>query len=210
MTIYQRYFRVTGGPLLDKAREIEADNERNRKIAMAFADEIGAKNMYSYRDGRISGFEFDKTPDQSIWKQPNSFGHYMPRKNTAEGKAMLKRIDGMPRVLNIGVALKEIGLEDRVPVLIDSRKGYFPTLAGSVGIGVLFVIVPWRDISALEIDQYKRDRESCHTWSLSLDHLCWSPTPEMQEIKRWEMEKEIDELNARLRSDSKSKAGVAS
>lgn len=208
MSLYQRYFRVTTGPLMDEVIKIEADNERNRKSVLAFAEELGAKNMFSYSDGSISGFEFDKTPDQSVWKQPNSFGHYMPRKNTAGGKEMIKRIKEMPRLLGIGTALNTVGLEDRVPVLIEGRSGHCATLFGKATLGVLFVGVPWRDIYPDEIEKYRREREAGTSWSMSLEHLLWVPTPEMQEIKRWEMEKEVEELNARLRATAKQKQEV--
>lgn len=208
MTLYQRYFRITGGPLMDEVIKIEADNERNRKSVLAFAKELGAKNMFSYSDGSISGFDFDKTPDQSIWKQPNSFGHYMPRKNTAGGKEMIKRIKEIPRLLSIGTALNTIDLEERVPVLIEGRTGYSATLFGMAKLGVLFVGVPWRDISPDELEKYRREKEAGTHWSMSLEHLLWSPTPEMQEIKRWEMEKEIEELNARLRAIAAPKSEV--
>lgn len=208
MTIYRRYFRVTSGPLLEKSREIEAVNDMNRKKAIAFAAEIGAKNMFSYRDGTISGFEFEKTPDQSVWKQPNSFGHYMPRKNTSGGKEMLKRIQDLPRIIGIGEALKTIGLYDSFPAMFDARIGHISTLTGTTKLGVMFVSTPWRDIDPEALAQYKRDNAAGIHFSAELEHLCWNPTPEMQEIKCWEMEKEIEELNARLRAMAEQKNEV--
>lgn len=208
MTIYRRYFRVTVGPLLDKVREIEAANKIARKFAIDFSAEIGAKNMFSYRDGTISGFEFDKTPDQAIWKQPNSFGHYLPRKNTVGGKEMLKRIQEMPRIISISDALKTVGLYDSFPVMFDARTGHISTLTGTTKLGVMFVSTPWRDINPEELAQYQRDNAAGIHISAELEHLCWTPTPEMQEIKRWEMEKEIEELNARLRAMAEQKNEV--
>lgn len=208
MSIYMRYFRVTAGPLLDKVREIETDNDRNRKAVLAFANDIGARNIFSYKDGTISGLEFEKTPDQSIWKQPNSFGHYMPRKNTAGGKEMLKRIQELPRLLGISNALSVVGLYDSFPVMFGDRNGYCSTLTGTTKLGVMFIATPWKDVSPEVLDQYKRDNAAGIHGSAELEHLCWVPTPEMQEIKRWEMEKEIEELNARLRAISKSESEV--
>lgn len=206
MTIYQRYFRVTSGPLMDEVRKIEADNDRNRQAVLDFAAEIGATNMFSYKDGTVSGFEFDKTPDQSIWKQPNSFGHYLPRKNTNGGKEMAKRIQGMPRLIGIGGALKSIGLYDSFPVLFGNGKGYISTLTGTTRLGVMFVSVPWKDINPEELAQYKRDNAAGIHSSAELEHLGWQPTADMQEIKHWEMEKEIEELNLRLREMEKEGA----
>ncbi|WP_234085354.1 hypothetical protein [Azonexus sp. R2A61] len=200
MSIYKRYFRVTAGPLMDKVREINAANDANRKTVLAFVDEIGAKNVYTYKDGTVSGFEFDKTPDQGVWKQPNSFGNYMPRKNTASGKVMLTRIQKLPRLLCISNALEVIGLHGDVPVLIGGGIGYRSTLTGSTKLGVMFVGVPWRDIDPAELAEYQQEHAKGTWFSTEMEHLCWIPSPDMQEIKRWEMEKEIDELNARLRA----------
>ena len=201
MSIYQRYFRVTSGQLLDKVREIEAENDRNRESVMAFAQEIGATNMFSYRDGTVSGFEFKSSPDPTIWKQPNSFGHHMPRKNTAGGKAMLKRIQEMPRLLGISEALKVVGLYADFPVMFGNGKGYISTLTGSGRLGVLFISTPWKDVDPEVIDQYKRDNAAGIHSSAELEHLCWSPSPEMEEIERWEVEKGVAELNARLKAE---------
>lgn len=206
MSIHQRYFRVTSGPLLDKVREIEANNDRNRTAVLDFAKDIGAVNAFSYRDGTFSGFEFKTTPDQAIWKQPNSFGHYMPRKNTLGGKAMIKRIQEIPRLLGIGKALEVVGLYDGFPVMFGEGRGYISTLCGSGRLGVLFVSTPWKEIDPEELAQYKRDNAAGVHCSAELEHLCWSPTPEMQEIKRWELEKEIEELNARLKAEQKGGA----
>ena len=93
--IYNRYFRVTNGPIMDKAIEIEAAHAEARKALHAFAKQIGATDSLSYRDGRRAGFRFPSTPDQSVWKQPNSFGAYWPRKNSAAGREMLARIEAL-------------------------------------------------------------------------------------------------------------------
>lgn len=41
--IYFRFFRVTDGPIMERAREIEATNVEARKVVAAFSDEIGAQ-----------------------------------------------------------------------------------------------------------------------------------------------------------------------
>ncbi|MDD2664409.1 MAG: hypothetical protein PHD19_11715 [Dechloromonas sp.] len=205
MSIYQRYFRVTSGPLMDKAREIEAANSANRQTVLAFVEEIGAKNAYTKRDGTISGFSFEKTPDQGVWKQPDSFGNYMPRKNTANGKLTLERIKKLPLLIGIGKALNEIGLDDDFPVLIGGGMGYRSTLTGSTKLGVMFVGVPWRDVDPAEIEEYKRKNAEGVWVSAEMEHLSWKPPADMKEIKRWELEKEIEELNARLREMAEEK-----
>jgi len=196
--IYTRYFRVTHGPIMDKAIEIEAANAEARKAVHAFCQEIGATDSFSFKDGRCVGFEFPNTPDQSVWKQPSSFGAYMPRKSSAAGREMLARIDALPRIVDISQALEVVGLTPHFPVLIGDRCRHSAVMFGHAGLGVLFAAVPWRDIDSKELEHYKAEREAGSSWSASMEHLLWQPTEEMQEIKRWEVEKEIDELNARI------------
>lgn len=199
--IYQRYFRVTHGPIMDKAIEIEAANAEARKALHAFCQEIGSTDSLSYQDGRRAGFRFPSTPDQSVWKQPNSFNAYWPRKNSAAGREMLARIEALPRIVDISQALEVVGLTPHVPMLISDRCGHSATITGRTSLGVLFVGVPWRDIDPKELERYKAKREAGNSWSMGMEHLLWQPTAEMQELKRWEVEKEIEELNARIKRE---------
>lgn len=201
MSAYTRYFRVTSGPLMDKARELEAARQEAAEVMLAFCKEIGADNVMSYRDGRIAGFIFKATPDQTEWKQPNRFGHYYPRKNTAAGREMLERINALPQCLSIETALKEVGLcPPGWPVITEGNTWRGVTLTGRPSLGVLFVGVPWRDIDPKEMAAYKLDRDAGTRLSMTLDHLCWEPTADMVEVKRWQVEKEIEELNAAIRA----------
>lgn len=195
---YTRYFRVTSGPIMDRAVEIVAANAEARKAVAAFCEEIGATESLSYKDGRRAGFKFPSTPDQSVWKQPNSFGAHMPRKNSAAGREMLARIEALPRILHIANAIEAAGLCCDAPLLISDRCGHFATITGHPSLGVLFIGVPWSDIDPKELDAYKAKREAGERWSIEMDHLCWTPSADMRELKRWEVEKEIDELNARI------------
>ncbi len=201
MSIYTRYFRVTSGPLMEKARELSAANEVARLAVIAFCKEIGAVDVLSHRDGRWEGFKFAATPDQAVWKQPNSFGTYWPRKNTAGGRDMLERIEALSRIVHIEAALEQVGLTPGVPALVYGNRWSAPSLTGVTKLGVLFAIVPWRDIDPAEIAAYKFDRAAARRLSMELDHLCWEPTADMVELKRWEVEKEIEELNAMSRAE---------
>jgi len=209
MGIYQRYFRVTEGPLVEKAREIRASNVESRKAVLAFCNEIGAENAMGRKDGQLTGFKFSSTPDQQAWKSQDKFGAYWPRKNTAAGREILKRIEDLPKVQHIEVALSEIGLSADCPVLIEARAGYCATLCGSPEGGVLFVGVPWRDVSADELAEYRSQKDAGTRFSVEMEHLCWMPSEHMKEVKRWQVEQEIDELNDRLREKEQQKGGAA-
>ncbi len=209
METYTRYFRITSGPVLEKAREIEANNQEARKAVLAFCHEIGAENAMNYRDGSLAGFKFKTTPDQQVWKQPDSYGAYWPRKNSAAGRDMLARIKALPPFLPLFGALELVGLYGGFPILIGGGVGYTCTICGSADLGVYFVGVPWRDKSPEDLAEYRMAKENKSPCSNSeLEHLQWQPTADMVEIKRWEMEKEIEELNARLR-DMKAQEGRA-
>ena len=201
MNIYTRYFRVTSGPIMDRAIELETANAEARKVVAAFCKEIGANESLSYSDGRRAGFKFPTTPDQTVWKQPNSFGAYWPRKNTAGGREMLARIDALPPIVQIKYAIEAVGLHVGLPVLVSDRYGHSATLTGIPRFGVLFLGVPWRDIDPAKLAEYKHKRAAGTKFSMEMDHLCWEPSAELQEVKRWEVEKEIEELNARLRAE---------
>lgn len=200
--IYTRYFRVTDGPIMDKAIEIEAANAEARKVIAAFCEEIGATDSLSYRSGSRAGFRFPKAPDQSVWKKPDRFGAYWPRKSSAAGREMLARVEALPRIDDIAQALQVAGLHPHVPVLITDRRGHCATITSRPSLGVLFVGVPWRDIAPQELEAYRSNREAGTCWSVEMDHLLWQPTADMQELKRWEVEKEIEELNARIKRET--------
>lgn len=201
MNFYNRYFRVTSGPIMDRAIELEAANAEARNAIAAFCKEIGAEDSLSYSDGRRAGFRFLTTPDQTVWKRPNSFGAYWPRKNTAAGRDMLARIEALPRIVHIKNAIEAVGLLADIPVMISARRGYCATLTGIPRLGVLFLRVPWRDIDPAKLAEYKDNRAAGTEFSMEMDHLCWEPSDGMQEVKRWEVEKEIEKLNARLRAE---------
>lgn len=196
--IYTRYFRVTSGPLMDRARELDAANDAARSTVSAFIKEIGAKLSLHFSDGRWSGFIFADPADQNVWKQPNSFGAYWPRKNTAAGRDMLARIQALPPIVHIENAVEAVGLLPELPVVVGTRSGYKVTLCGKTSLEVLFLTVPWRDVSPDEIAEYKRNKAGGTHFSIEMDHLCWTPSAGMEEVNRWEVEKEINELNARI------------
>lgn len=197
--IYFRFFRVTDGPIMDRAREIKAANVEARKVIIAFSDEIGATNWWQNRDGGVIGFSFEQ-PDEKIWRETR-WG-YLPRKSTKIGKELYRRIMLLPAMTPVSSAFTVSGLIMRAPVVIEGNVGHYVTASGSPKIGVMFARVPWRDIDPAELDQYRADQKDGNGWSLCLQHLIWEPAPEMRmvELKEWEALKEIDEINAQQKS----------
>lgn len=194
-TVYHRFFRVTEGELLDEVRRLMDQREEARKAIVALSRELGCE-IKAYESGGIAGFAFKKKPDQEIWKQPNRYGLYWPRKNTAAGKEMWARIKQLPEFPGVNGALRVAGLNVGFPCLIAGRTGYSPVLWGYPAKGVIFVKVPWRDEDPERLATYQRDKTDGICFSADLDHLLWVPPAYMQEIKEWQALKEYEELSA--------------
>lgn len=207
MNVYKRYFRITSGPLMDAAVAIMKERRAAIEGVTAMAKELGAQGLKTYVDGRVAGFVFDKTPDQRLWKSPDQFGLYMPRKNTQDGKALSKRVAAMPQLPVLVEALDAVGLVPKVPAVIDHERGrwYSSNAFGDPDRGVMFVTVPWRDIDPHDLDEYKRQKNSGNQthFCIERDHLLWEPATDMVEVKEWEVQRELDELNSARKEGTK-------
>ncbi|WP_158981872.1 hypothetical protein, partial [Parasedimentitalea maritima] len=188
----------TSGPLLDEVRRLLDQRSEASRAYRAFGEEIGAEEIHVWSRGGIAGVEFAEKPDQSVWKKPDKSGFYLPRQNTSEGKAMMKRLKALPYFPSIQEALPKIGLMGNLPVLIDGRRGVGLSCCvyGWPKKGVLFIKVPWEDVDPAEMEEYLREKEAGRRMSCKLDHLMWEPPAEIVEVKEWEVLKEQDEWRA--------------
>lgn len=200
--IYKRYFRVTTGPLIDAVKEIHKQQTAAVGQIRELINELGAKDAKLGAEGNIIGFTFDETPDSKLWKRTRR-GWYYPKQSSNAGRDLIKRIKALPKHPSYDEAVLAIGLIPGFPALVDTYKGvgHSVTLSGHIDLGVWFVTVPWEDIDPGELEQYKRDKASGKRWSASLDHLCWEPTADLIEVKEWQVLKEIDEMNEKLREN---------
>lgn len=209
MNIYKRYFRVTSGPLMDMAIALYGEMDAAHEAISTLCREIGAKGYKAYTDGRIAGFQFDSQPDVGVWKKPNKHRLYWPRKDSGSGKELLKRIASLPELRDLNYSLEMVGLTPHCPVLLGDGRGYTSAAFGAPKRGVVFVRVPWRDTDPAQIEQYVIDKEAGRYFSMELDHLLWKPTPDMVEIKEWEVLREIEEINEAIRRDNSAKQEAA-
>lgn len=200
MNVYKRFFRITAGPLFDAAKCIEQERSESIKIIEAFCKEIGATAPHTYSDGRVAGFEFDGVACSPVWGSRDSCGLRMPRGNTKDGKALRERIKALPRVPSLNDALKTVGLAHDIPAVIAGNRWYASAAFGAPSLGVMFISVPWRDIDPAELDEYRRRNAAGTHTSIELDHLLWTPTADMVEVKEWEVQREIDQLNAQVKA----------
>lgn len=203
MTIYHRYFRVTTGPLIEAGRALMQHRSEALVVFKAFCEEIGATNMHTYASGAVAGFEFATPPDTDVWAKENKHGLRMPRSNTKAGKELNARIGALPKVPPLSSTISEVGLCNNFPALIQGGMGYSSVAFGAPERGVMFVKVPWRDVDPHELAEYKQQRESDSLTRMSseLDHLLWTPTADMIEVKKWEVLREVEEINAAIKGE---------
>lgn len=203
MTIYHRYFRVTTGPLIEAGRALMQRRREAFVVIKAFCAEIGATDAHTYQSGNIAGFDFNIPPDPRVWASPTKSGVYRPRANTKAGRELKARVDALPTAPNLTTSISEVGLCNNFPALIHGGMGYSSVAFGAPERGVMFVKVPWRDIDPQELAEYKQQRasDSPTRYSNSLDHLLWTPTADMIEVKEWEVLREVEEINAAIRGE---------
>lgn len=201
MNIYRRYFRVTTGPLMDAIfRHKEIEKQANEKYK-AILKEIGAKEEYYVRNGRLDAIIFESKPDERLYKRAGN-GWY-PKKNIAFSRDLHKRLSSV-KTSDISDCLDVIGLSG-TQTLVGGGRCYFPTITlipwetGKVAL----VTVPWYDEDPEEIAKYL---DYGTRFCSNLESLLWKPTAEMQEIKEWEAKKEIETWNEKVRLEKAGKA----
>lgn len=198
--MYYRHFKVTEGPLIDELKRLFVIRKENHAGLVKLADEIGSTGKWIVYDatGTCAGFSFDKNPDPKVWREASDHaGYYVPRLNTNAGKEMRKRIDAIPKRPNFNDALTVIGVSEAWIPVDASRMACAGIRFASDNDNIAFIAVPWRDEDPAKLEQYKKDMEEDKRWDMELDHLLWTPHETMVEIKKWEMDKYIAEVEER-------------
>lgn len=201
MNKYNRYFRITEGALMDAINNVLQVNNKAKEQYQELIKELGAKNEYWHVDNRLTALIFDEEPDLNLFKKADN-GWY-PRKNTKEGRALAKRFE----------EIQTLDEDSILPVANLPKYGWCLSYGGKIFKAhvralipsdpkVLIIGVPWYDEDPEELAQYIKDREEGKRGNMNLDHLCWKPTPEMVEVKEWQVGKEIDEWNSALKEDA--------
>lgn len=200
-SVYRRCFRVRKGPILDALLALAKQREVIQSQWTDLKTELGASDLFQLR-GQFYGARFsDGPPNDRLWKlHPRERRMYFPRRNTPEGRELLKRIEAMPKLPLDEDVLEQMGLHDGV-VLMDGRRGYCPTIVGSVKLKTWFVTVPWMDMDPKKIKAYLKDNAKGRCFDANLSHLgLWKPSENLQEIKEWEMHRDIERLNAKIKA----------
>lgn len=198
MSVYHRYFRFTEGPIVEEIERLFELRIAAGKLYKTLADKYGALAANSWEsNGAFAGFQFASPPDKNVYRLLPKHRLWVPRKNVPAGKAIWADINQLPTPSPIEQALRLANLEPGLPMLTDGGRWYGPQLWGyGAPRNVWFVSVPWRDEDPSKIEAYKEANAKGKTFNRDLDALTWTPPSNWTEVKRWEIEKESDEIKA--------------
>ena len=198
MSVYTRYFKVTQGPLIDAVVDANSVNGLAHKKYMEILGEIGASQRYYTRGGRMCGIVFKTTPDKKIFKETNH--GWWPKKNCKAGKELCAKIQAV-KTADVRDALRAVGLIGGCPVIFREGKAYYCTLVVIQETPpVAYVSVPWWDVDPEKMEQYKSSNADGKWFDANYDFVTWEPSPEMIEVKKWEVERHVYEWNSKQRA----------
>ncbi len=192
MNTYRRYFAIKDAATIETIEAIMDEKIAYGKAINEIGKEVGAKQAWQTTEGSFYGFDFEETPDRSLWKQTRHKDAWKPKLSSRAGKALSKRIGDIPKPRMAEDALEPHGLRGGFSGgMFVGTKVLLVTIAGSSEKG-WFVSLPWQDRNPAEIEQYKKDREQKKQFDSTLDHLCWTPPAEWEEVKEWQVLKALD------------------
>lgn len=202
MSVYQRYFRITEGPVVDEINRLQEIRFAAAKVFAALGDKYKSKSVNTYESsGRFAGFTFDEKPDEAVFRLLKKHRLWVPRK-IGPGKEIWAEINALPQPAPIGDALLLVGLTANLPTLTDNGRWYAPCIWGfGKPRSIWFVSVPWKDVDPAELAQYKLDKAAGTHFNRDLDHLNWEAPADWTEVKNWQIEKEAEELRAAIAAE---------
>lgn len=203
MSVYQRYFRITAGPITDEIARLAELRSAAGELYAELAVKYGATGSSNYdRSGAFAGFTFAERPDQDVYRLDKKTRLWVPRKNVPSGKVIWSDIKSLPTPAPIENAMRLAGLEPGLPMLVDSGKWYAPTMWGyGAPRNIWFVSVPWMDVDPERLEQYKVDKAAGKHYNRDLDALLWEAPADWTEVKRWQIEKEAEEIQAAIEAE---------
>lgn len=199
MSVYQRYFRFTDGPLIAEIDRLFDERIAAGKLYSDLSDKYGAVTAHTWdRSGGFAGFKFSlgSQPDKAVFRFVAKHRLWLPRKNVPAGKAIWAEIDRLPKPRPIDSVLSQVGLSTGFPDVWDGNKGYAPQIWGyGAPRNIWFVSVPWKDVDPAKLEAYQKEKvEGSH--DDTLEAFLWTPPSNWTEVKRWQIEKEVDEIKA--------------
>jgi hypothetical protein len=186
MSDYARFFEAAPGtPLYERAHAILTERKSASVEVLAFTKSVG---MTDVRGHGPASYQFigDGGRGNDAWKK-SPYG-YVPRKNTAAGKALAAQVAKLPKCPSFHDAVEAVpGLYASFPVLIYGQNGQCNSMR-HISKDRVICSVPWRDIEPSKLEAYKADESYS---SCELDHLCWTPPEWLTEIPEWQALKYI-------------------
>ena len=197
MSVYFRYFKILAAQPPPAIKALVDERAEYELAIKAIAKEVGANESFFYdRRGEFAGFGFEVSPDKAHWRKVKGGHIFYPKKSSPVGKALLKKIDQFQVPERINSALKLVGMEPgHFGVLSVGLAFYNPSICGSSKKG-WFAVVPWMDVDPDKLEEYRRERSSGKAGSGNYDHLLWTPPAEWVEVKKWEVERAIEGVEA--------------
>lgn len=199
MSVYRRYFRFTDGPLVAEIDRLFEERIAAGKLYQQLADKYGAQEAHTYeQSGTFAGFKFGlgNQPDKTVFRFVAKHRLRLPRKNVPAGKAVWVEIDQLPKPQPIDSVLSQVGLSTGFPDVWDGGKGYAPQIWGyGAPRNIWFISVPWKDVDPDKMQAYLKEKAE-GSRDGELDSFLWTPPDNWTEVKRWEIEKEVDEIKA--------------
>jgi len=200
VSVYQRYFRFTDGPLVVEIDRLFEERIAAGKLYQQLSDKYGAQAAHTYeQSGTFAGFKFSlgNQPDKTVFRFVVKHRMWLPRKNVPAGKAVWAEIDQLPKPQPIDSVLSQAGLSTGFPEVWDGGKGYAPQIWGyGAPRNIWFVSVPWKDVDPAKLAKYEKEKAEGTRRDGELDSFMWTPPANWAEVKRWEIEKEVDEIKA--------------
>lgn len=200
MDVYRRYFKVTTGPLVDAVKEANDINAEARKKYEALLKDLGAKSTKWYHNNNsLSGIIFDSVPDRGIYKK-TKFG-WWPKKNTKEGKVIHAKLEEI-ETRDLNSCLKVVNL-DTWPRLFGNGRVYYAVLTVMPSDPlVAYISVPWYDEDPEKLRKYVEEKKTTVRGDINMDAILWEPTEDMVPVKKWEVDKAIDEWNESVKKEA--------
>lgn len=197
MEVYRRYFKVENGPVIDAVKEIENINNMAHYEYVKILEEIGAESGYYHRNRKLVSIVFKDGPDPKLYKKKDS-GWY-PKKNCKAGKDLALRIESI-KTRNPKEALQAIGLSSSPSIFGGGRAHYNSIILIPEVKPVAYISVPWYDEDPDVLDLYKKEKAAGKHYCTNYDSISWAPTSDLVEVKKWQVDRHIDEWNEIVKS----------
>ncbi|MBQ4838803.1 hypothetical protein [Pseudoalteromonas luteoviolacea] len=193
---FYRYFKATSGPVLEELRKLikqqgelsDSLQSFNLKFSStgAVVNDSGLTNEFRKA---LSGFMFQESPN-SEWKRVRGKKYkgkdlYLPVKDSCIW-------DQIPTYMpTLGSLVKTAFNAYLGPILIDGTKGLAIRIHGD--LEVVFLELPWKDISDHEIKEYEENTNSfCAETAFIINTRIHDS---LSELKQWEYYRDVEKWN---------------